>query len=220
MSSSKAATTLMKLKIKGSVGNIKSKSNLRGQLDKLKNKKNKTKAEIKKMKELQSKIDRMNEIEVIRNKIKRSGQKKENVSLADTSDITGMEKGGIAASSIKSKGQLQSLLNKGKLDHLSNDKVFQLMMKFKMLGKGDLDMMSGKAKGGMMMKKKNGMAMGGLKKPAASQTGLKKLPQSARNNMGYMMGGGMGKKSYGTKYNVGGAVKGKAYGSIDNRKKK
>jgi hypothetical protein len=43
------------------------------------------------------------------------------------------------------------------------------------------------------------MAMGGaaMKKPSASQTGLKKLPSSVRNRMGYMMGGGMPKKSHG-----------------------
>jgi len=204
----------------GSKVKMPSITGVRAKLKKLKMKKNKTKADKAKIEKLEQDVNKLNEIEDMKNRMKRTGQKKENVSLVDTSDIEGMNKGGIAASSIKSKGQLQSLLNKGKLDHLSNDKVFQLMMKFKMLGKGDLDMMSGKAKGGMMMKKKNGMAMGGLKKPAASQTGLKKLPQSARNNMGYMMGGGMGKKSYGTKYNVGGAVKGKAYGSIDNRKKK
>lgn len=43
------------------------------------------------------------------------------------------------------------------------------------------------------------MAMGGaaMKMPSASQTGLKKLPSSVRNRMGYMMGGGMPKKSHG-----------------------
>ena len=43
------------------------------------------------------------------------------------------------------------------------------------------------------------MAMGGaaMKMPSASQTGLKKLPSSVRNKMGYMMGGGMPKKSHG-----------------------
>ena len=48
-------------------------------------------------------------------------------------------------------------------------------------------------KGGAMMKKK-GMAMGGLKKPAANQTGLKKLPTTVRNKMGYAKNGGMMKK--------------------------
>ena len=91
------------------------------------------------------------------------------------------------------------------------------------------------ARGGAMMKKK-GMAMGGLKKPAANQTGLKKLPTTVRNKMGYaqkggmmkkkgMARGGMKKKGYAmggmrVKYKVGGMVKGKTYGSVDNRKKK
>ena len=92
-----------------------------------------------------------------------------------------------------------------------------------------------KAKGGMTMKKK-GYAMGGLKKPAAGQTGLKKLPTSVRNKMGYaqkggmmkkkgMARGGMKKKGYAmggmtVKYKVGGMAKGKSYGVVDNRKKK
>jgi len=38
-----------------------------------------------------------------------------------------------------------------------------------------------------------GMAM---KKPAANQTGLKKLPTAVRNRMGYMNKGGMAKKGY------------------------
>jgi len=93
----------------------------------------------------------------------------------------------------------------------------------------------GMARGGAMMKKK-GMAMGGLKKPAATQTGLKKLPSSVRNKMGYaknggmmkkkgMAKGGMKKKGYAmggmkTTYKVGGMVKGKTYGMVDNKKKK
>ena len=101
--------------------------------------------------------------------------------------------------------------------------------------KGGMMKKKGMAKGGAMMKKK-GMAMGGLKKPAAGQTGLKKLPTSVRNKMGYaknggmmkkkgMARGGMKKKGYAAggmtvKYKVGGMVKGKTYGSVDNRKKK
>ena len=67
--------------------------------------------------------------------------------------------------------------------------------------------------GGANMKKK-GYAMGGLKAPSANQTGLKKLPTSVRNNMGYMNKGGMPmkKKAYAkggkvAMYNVGGMVK-------------
>ena len=42
--------------------------------------------------------------------------------------------------------------------------------------------------------KPGGYNMGGLTKPTANQTGLKKLPSSVRNKMGYMYGGGMAKK--------------------------
>ena len=101
--------------------------------------------------------------------------------------------------------------------------------------KGGMMKKKGMARGGAMMKKK-GMAMGGLKKPAAGQTGLKKLPTSVRNKMGYaqkggmmkkkgMARGGMKKKGYAmggmtVKYKVGGMAKGKSYGVVDNRKKK
>jgi len=54
----------------------------------------------------------------------------------------------------------------------------------------------GYSKGGVNMKKK-GYAAGGLKDPSASQTGLKKLPKTVRNNMGYMNEGGMPKKKKG-----------------------
>ena len=45
---------------------------------------------------------------------------------------------------------------------------------------------------------KKGYAMGGLKEPSANQVGLKKLPTSVRNKMGYMKEGGaaMYKKGY------------------------
>jgi len=43
-------------------------------------------------------------------------------------------------------------------------------------------------------KEELGFNMGGLTKPAANQTGLKKLPTAVRNKMGYMYGGGMPKK--------------------------
>ena len=50
------------------------------------------------------------------------------------------------------------------------------------------------AKGGMM-KKKKGYAKGGMmKKTSSAQKGLKKLPSSVRNKMGYMAKGGMTKK--------------------------
>ena len=39
-----------------------------------------------------------------------------------------------------------------------------------------------------------GKNKGGLIEPTANQTGLKKLPTSVRNKMGYMYGGGMPKK--------------------------
>ena len=43
-------------------------------------------------------------------------------------------------------------------------------------------------------KEELGFNMGGLTKPTANQTGLKKLPTPVRNKMGYMYGGGMAKK--------------------------
>ena len=52
----------------------------------------------------------------------------------------------------------------------------------------------GYAKGGMM--KKGYKAGGKLKQPDADNVGLKKLPESVRNNMGYMAKGGMAKKGY------------------------
>ncbi len=63
------------------------------------------------------------------------------------------------------------------------------------------------AKGGMM-KKKKGYAKGGvMKKTSSAQKGLKKLPSSVRNKMGYMAKGGMTKK------------KGYAKGSVMKKKK-
>jgi hypothetical protein len=48
----------------------------------------------------------------------------------------------------------------------------------------------------------------GLKMPSADQVGLKKLPTEVRNKMGYMYGGGMGKKPRMSKmdYRKGGMV--------------
>jgi len=133
--------------------------------------------------------------------------------------------------SIRTKGQFENLLAKGRLEGLSNDKIVDIALR---VGYITADEMMGNAKGGAMMKKKGmakggmkkkGMAMGGLKKPAAGQTGLKKLPTPVRNKMGYMKKGGMKKKSYAAggmtvSYKVGGMAKGKMYGSVDNRKKK
>ena len=48
--------------------------------------------------------------------------------------------------------------------------------------------------GGMM--KKGYKAGGKLKQPDGDNVGLKKLPESVRNNMGYMAKGGMAKKGY------------------------
>tara|TARA_R110000822_G_scaffold257756_1_gene383294 strand:- start:766 stop:1107 length:342 start_codon:yes stop_codon:yes gene_type:complete len=60
------------------------------------------------------------------------------------------------------------------------------------------------AKGGMM--KKKGYAAGGaMKKTSSAQKGLKKLPSSVRNKMGYMAKGGMTKKKKG--YAKGGVMK-------------
>jgi hypothetical protein len=50
----------------------------------------------------------------------------------------------------------------------------------------------GYAKGGM---KKKGYAMGGaMKRPTANQKGLKKLPTTVRNKMGYMAKGGAARR--------------------------
>lgn len=46
------------------------------------------------------------------------------------------------------------------------------------------------------MAKKGYKAGGKLKQPGAGDVGLKKLPESVRNNMGYMAKGGMAKKGY------------------------
>ena len=144
--------------------------------------------------------------------------------------------------SIRTKGQFENLLAKGRLEGLSNDKIVDIALR---VGYITADEMMGNAKGGAMMKKKGmarggmkkkgyakggamkkkGMAMGGLKKPAANQTGLKKLPSAVRNKMGYMQKGGMKKKGYAAggmtvTYKVGGMAKGKVYGSVDNKKKK
>jgi len=80
----------------------------------------------------------------------------------------------------------------------------------------------GMARGGM---KKKGYAMGGLKATNPSQVGLRKLPESVRNKMGYMKKGGMTKKGYARGgsmkkkgYAMGGVAK--KYGMVDNRKKK
>ena len=93
------------------------------------------------------------------------------------------------------------------------------------MNQGGMSKKKGMAKGGVNMKKK-GYAAGGLKAPSANQTGLKKLPESVRNKMGYMNEGGMPKKKKGmakgganmkkkayakggtvATYNVGGMVK-------------
>ena len=51
----------------------------------------------------------------------------------------------------------------------------------------------GYAKGGAMKKKKGYAKGGAMKKPMANQKGLKKLPTSVLNKMGYMSKGGMTK---------------------------
>ena len=135
--------------------------------------------------------------------------------------IKGLQKGGsgtrpekeIDPKSIRTKGQFENLLAKGRLEGLSNDKIVDIALR---VGYITADEMMGNAKGGAMMKKKGmarggmkkkgmakggmkkkGMAMGGLKKPAANQTGLKKLPTTVRNKMGYAKkGGSMKKKGY------------------------
>ena len=96
------------------------------------------------------------------------------------------------------------------------------MMKKKGMAMGGSMKKKGMAMGGM---KKKGYAMGGLKATNPSQVGLRKLPQSVRNKMGYMKKGGMTKKGYAKGgsmkkkgYAMGGVAK--KYGMVDNRKKK
>ena len=69
-------------------------------------------------------------------------------------------------------------------------------------------------KGGSVSKKKKGYAKGGLKATKPDQKGLKKLPTSVRNKMGYMSKGGMAKKGV-MSYNMGGMVK----SQVNNLKK-
>ena len=95
------------------------------------------------------------------------------------------------------------------------------MMKKKGMAMGGMKK-KGMARGGM---KKKGYAMGGLKATNPSQVGLRKLPESVRNKMGYMKKGGMTKKGYAKGgsmkkkgYAMGGVTK--KYGIVDNRKKK
>ena len=65
------------------------------------------------------------------------------------------------------------------------------MSKKKYMGGGASSMMKKSTyKSGGAKKKATPKAKSGLKKPAAGQTGLKKLPTSVRNKMGYMKNGG------------------------------
>ena len=72
------------------------------------------------------------------------------------------------------------------------------MMKKKMMAAGGNMKKKMMMAGGASGMKKKGYAMGGLKEPSANQVGLKKLPTSVRNKMGYMKEGGaaMYKKGY------------------------
>ena len=66
-----------------------------------------------------------------------------------------------------------------------------MMSKKKYMGGGASSMMKKSTyKSGGAKKKATPKAKSGLKKPAAGQTGLKKLPTSVRNKMGYMKNGG------------------------------
>ena len=65
-----------------------------------------------------------------------------------------------------------------------------MMSKKKYMGGGASSMMKKSTYKSGGAKKAAPKAKSGLKKPAASQTGLKKLPTSVRNNMGYMKNGG------------------------------
>ena len=80
--------------------------------------------------------------------------------------------------------------------------------------KNQLERLFGMNKGGSVSKKKKGYAKGGLKATKPNQKGLKKLPTSVRNKMGYMSKGGMAKKGV-MSYNMGGMVK----SQVNNLKK-
>ena len=149
------------------------------------------------------------------NKYKNKGMK------AFLADLKKMAMGGAA---MKKKGMARGGMKKGYAMGGSMKKKGMARggMKKKGMAVGGAMKKKGMARGGM---KKKGYAMGGLKATNPSQVGLRKLPQSVRNKMGYMKKGGMTKKGYAKGgsmkkkgYAMGGVAK--KYGIVDNRKKK
>ena len=135
-----------------------------------------------------------------------------------------MKKKGMAmGGSMKKKGMARGGMKKGyAMGGMKKKGMARGGMKKKGMAVGGAMKKKGMARGGM---KKKGYAMGGLKATNPSQVGLRKLPQSVRNKMGYMKKGGMTKKGYAKGgsmkkkgYAMGGVAK--KYGIVDNRKKK
>mgnify|MGYP003129105470 CR=1 FL=1 len=121
----------------------------------------------------------------------------------------------MAALKGQTKGLVEALKKKKKLyDDLSlEDKRGEKGQLLQNAMKGISDKLKGKVpiktlRGAGLLP--SGLAQGGmgLKMPTANQTGLKKLPTPVRNKMGYMYGGGMGKKPRMSKmdYRKGGMV--------------
>jgi len=136
-----------------------------------------------------------------------------------------MKKMAMGGAMMKKKGMARGGMKKGMAMGGSMMKKKGMAMggmKKKGMAVGGAMKKKGMARGGM---KKKGYAMGGLKATNPSQVGLRKLPESVRNKMGYMKKGGMTKKGYARGgsmkkkgYAMGGVAK--KYGIVDNRKKK
>tara|TARA_B100000609_G_C17194991_1_gene424650 strand:- start:458 stop:1480 length:1023 start_codon:yes stop_codon:yes gene_type:complete len=135
-----------------------------------------------------------------------------------------MKKMAMGGAMMKKKGMARGGMKKGYAMGGSMKKKGMARggMKKKGMAVGGAMKKKGMARGGM---KKKGYAMGGLKATNPSQVGLRKLPQSVRNKMGYMKKGGMTKKGYAKGgsmkkkgYAMGGVAK--KYGIVDNRKNK
>lgn len=116
---------------------------------------------------------------------------------------TGRMKAAVTADELKKSGlTLREYLNKMKKKKMNMGGMMSPQKKPTASATG----LTGMKGGGMMKKKgyakggmkKKGYAMGGaMKKPAAGQKGLKKLPTTVRNKMGYMAKGGMSMKKKG-----------------------
>ena len=114
-----------------------------------------------------------------------------------------------------------AILRRGDVDLAKNKKLTKTMLTIQPKNPADLIKGTPDIPKGMkklttkeimerLKKKRENKAQGGmgLKMPTANQVGLKKLPTKVRNQMGYMYGGGMGKKPRMSKmdYRKGGMV--------------